>query len=116
MKQEFIEFVKALMEAAPEVVNELMSDSVKTYLEVLQETNTSSPEITDNGKLILDFLQKEEVKPYKSKEIADALFVSSRKISGGMRKLVTDGFVEKIGESPVSYLITEKGKNYNLNN
>ena len=27
-----------------------------------------------------------------------------------MRKLVTDGFVEKMGESPVLYSITEKGK------
>jgi DNA-binding PadR family transcriptional regulator len=29
-----------------------------------------------------------------------------------MRKLTTDGFVEKVGSDPVIYTITEKGKNY----
>jgi DNA-binding PadR family transcriptional regulator len=31
-----------------------------------------------------------------------------------MRKLVTDGFVEKIGQDPVYYSITEKGKNITI--
>jgi predicted transcriptional regulator len=31
-----------------------------------------------------------------------------------MRKLVSDGYVEKIGADPVMYLITEKGKNINV--
>ena len=51
----------------------------------------------------------------KSKEIAEALFVSSRSVSGAMRKLVTDGFVEKIGQDPVMYSLTEKGKNIEIN-
>jgi DNA-binding PadR family transcriptional regulator len=38
--------------------------------------------------------------------------MSSRTISGAMRKLVNDGFVEKIGKDPVIYTLTEKGKNY----
>ena len=32
-----------------------------------------------------------------------------------MRKLVTDGFVEKIGQDPVMYSLTEKGKNIEIN-
>jgi predicted transcriptional regulator len=32
-----------------------------------------------------------------------------------MRKLVSDGFCEKIGENPIVYKLTEKGKNFNLN-
>ena len=112
MKKEFIDFVNALMEAAPEVVNEKMTDNVKAYLAALTEEKAAKPDLTDNGKLILKHLQSAPVAPYKSKDIAEVLFVSSRTVSGGMRKLVTDGFVEKVGESPALYTITEKGKNY----
>ena len=31
-------------------------------------------------------------------------------VSGSIRKLVADGFVEKLGDEPVIYGITEKGK------
>jgi DNA-binding PadR family transcriptional regulator len=31
-----------------------------------------------------------------------------------MRKLANDGFVEKLGKDPVIYTLTEKGKNYNI--
>ena len=41
--------------------------------------------------------------------------MSSRTVSGAMRKLVTDGFVEKIGQDPVMYTLTEQGKNIELN-
>ena len=44
-------------------------------------------------------------------ENADGLFISSRTVSGSIRKLVTDGYVEKIGQDPVIYTLTEKGKN-----
>jgi large conductance mechanosensitive channel protein len=50
----------------------------------------------------------------KAKEIAEGMFISSRAVSGSMRKLVSDGYVEKIGADPVMYLITEKGKNINI--
>jgi DNA-binding MarR family transcriptional regulator len=112
MKKEFIDFLNALMEAAPEVVSEKMTDNVKAYLEALTEEKSSKPDLTDNGKLILKYLQSVPVAPYKSKDIAEGLFISSRTVSGGMRKLVTDGFVEKVGKDPVVYTITEKGKNY----
>lgn len=112
MKQEFIDFVNALIAAAPDVE---MSDGVKSYLEALMASKTADkPEITDNGKIILKYLQSVPVAPYKAKDIAEGLFVSSRTVSGGIRKLVTDGFVEKVGEDPVIYTITEKGKNYNI--
>ena len=48
----------------------------------------------------------------KAREIAEALFVSPRGVSGALRKLANDGFVDKMGESPVIYTITEKGKNF----
>ena len=75
------------------------------------------PDLTESGKTILDFLQKNDDKiSWKAREIAEGLFISSRGVSGSMRKLVTDGFVEKIGQNPATYALTEKGKTYIINN
>lgn len=112
MKQEFLEFLNSLIEAAPDVAEEKMTDSVKKFIETLSEKNDDKPEITDNGKVILDYMQKSTESLLKSRDIAEGLFVSSRKVSGGLRKLVTDGFVEKVSKDPVIYTLTEKGKNF----
>ena len=45
-------------------------------------------------------------------DVAEQMGISSRGASGTMRKLVNDGFCEKIGQDPVIYSLTEKGKNY----
>ena len=113
MKQEFLNFVNALMEAAPEVAESLMTDSIRQYMEALVDTKKDKPVLTDNGKLILKFLQENtENTMWKSKDIAEGLFISSRTVSGAIRKLVTDEFVEKVSQEPVIYTITEKGKNF----
>ena len=114
MKQEFINFVNTLIEAAPEVAEQHMTENVKAYLDALTDKKNEKPEVTDSGKLILKYLQNAEPGIYKAKDIAEGLYVSSRNVSGAIRKLVTDGFVEKVGESPVLYTITEKGKNYTI--
>ena len=112
MKQEFIDFLNALMEAAPDVVEEKMNDNVKAYIDALIDKKGEKPALTDNGKMVLKYLQNAEPGLYKAKDIADGLFVASRNVSGAMRKLVSDQFVEKMGESPVLYSLTEKGKNF----
>ena len=113
MKQEFINFLNALMAAAPEVVEDKMTDNVQKYIEALTEKTDDKPILTDNGKLILDYLQKHsEMSTFKSRDIAEGLFVSARMVSGSIRKLVNDGFVERIGQDPAVYSITEKGKNF----
>lgn len=115
MKQEFLNFLNALMEASPDLTNSLMTDSIKSYVEALSAPGAEKPEITDNGKQILKYLQDNPDKPMlKARDIAEGLFVSSRAVSGSLRKLVTDGFVEKVGQDPAIYTITEKGKNYNI--
>ena len=54
-----------------------------------------------------------DIEMFKAKDIADGIGISSRTVSGAMRKLVTDGFVEKeIGPRSCIYAITEKGKKY----
>ena len=112
MKQEFLNFLNALMEASPDLTNTLMTDSIKSYIDALSSTNTEKPEITDNGKQILKYLQEVNTPALKARDIAEGLFISSRAVSGTIRKLVTDSFVEKVGQDPAIYTITEKGKNY----
>ena len=112
MKQEFIDFLNALMEAAPDVVKEKMNDNIKAYIDALTDKKGEKPALTDNGKMVLKYLQNAEPGLYKAKDIADGLFVASRNVSGAMRKLVADQFVEKMGESPVLYSITKKGKEF----
>lgn len=114
MKQEFIDFLNALMNAAPDVVETQMTENVKKYIEALTtKQENEKPIITDNGKLILGYLQtNSDDCPMKARDIAEGLFISSRTVSGAIRKLVTDGFVEKIGNDPTVYSITEKGKNF----
>ena len=115
MKQEFLNFLNALMAAAPDVAEKLMTENIKVYIETLQNNNIEKPEITDNGKVILDYLQKNPASSWKARDIAEGLFISSRSVSGTLRGLVNSGFMEKIGESPVVYILTEKGKNYQIN-
>ena len=110
MKQEFLDFLNSLMEAAPDVVEEKMTENVKKYIETLSGIKDEKPIITD--KVILDYMQKTDVPMMKAKDIGDGLMISSRKVSGSLRKLVTDGFVEKVGQDPVIYALTEKGKNF----
>lgn len=113
MKQEFIDFLNALMAAAPHVVEQNMTDNVKAYIDALTDTKNDKPILTDNGKVILDYMQKNTDTPMmKARDIAEGLFISSRGVSGALRKLVNDGFCEKVGQDPVVYALTEKGKNF----
>lgn len=92
-----------------------MTDEVIAYLNILKEVKDEKPVLTQNGAPILRFLQEhQDVKMWKAKDLAEAMGVTSRGISGSMRKLVTDGFCEKMGTNPSVYLLTEKGKNFNI--
>jgi hypothetical protein len=115
-KQEFIKYVNDLISATSNnpVV---MSEDAKLYWDAFCGVGEDGekPLFTDNGKLILKFLQDNQETPmWKARDIAEGLFISSRAVSGAMRKLVTDGFVEKVGQDPVIYSITENGKNINI--
>ena len=110
MKQEFIDYLNALMAAAPQIE---MSANVKAYIDALMEVQDEKPVLTDNGKQILMYMQQNSDKTaFKAREIAEGLFISSRGVSGSLRKLVNDGFADKMGENPVIYTLTEKGKNF----
>lgn len=115
-KQEFIKYVNDLISATSNSPVP-MSEDAKLYWTAFcgLDENGEKPLFTDNGKLILQFLQDHQDTPmWKARDIAEGLFISSRAVSGAMRKLVTDGFVEKVGQDPVIYSITENGKNITI--
>ena len=117
MKQEFLDFINALMNANPDITDKLMTENVKAYLDTLINDVKIATELTDNGQKMLAFVQENvDVKVWKARDISDQMGIPSRGVAGTMRKLVNDGFCDKLGQNPVIYSLTEKGKNYNINN
>lgn len=94
-------------------IEDILSSDALDYWNALNTTGDSSkPKFTENGKLVLGYLQQNKDQYnnlFKAKDIGEGLGISSRTASGAMRKLVTDGFVEKIGSDPVVYAITTEG-------
>ena len=79
--------------------------------------DTDKPKFTPNGKLVLAFMKENKDSfnnLFKSKDIGERMGISSRTVSGAMRKLVTDNYVEKIGEQPIVYALTNEGENVSL--
>ena len=112
-KEKFIELVETGFEAIDIDMNNPDIADAMAYWEAFKgKKEIEKPEFTDNGKLILKYLQDHatDIPMAKAKDIGEGLFVSSRVVSGAIRKLVTDGYVEKIGQDPVVYAITNKGK------
>jgi len=95
------------------------SKALEFFEELKNNKTKSSKEMTENGQKSLIWMQEnlESMNNvFTSKEIAEGLFTSGRSVSGSMRKLVNDGYVEKIGTNPVQYALTEKGINYKFDN
>jgi DNA-binding MarR family transcriptional regulator len=120
-KEAFIEMVEEFISnfISPEGLDR--SERTTMALEYFEELKSEKPkekvEITENGAKVLDYMQKNYEScnnTFNAKSIGEGLFVSSRSVSGSMKKLITEGFVEKTNLNPVTYGITEKGKNKDL--
>ena len=112
LKQEFVNYVESNFKTNP------LPDNLIEYWEKFKSgaDKGDKPLFTENGKLILTFLQDNPLNTlWRAKEIADGMMISSRTVSGAIRKLVNDGFVEKVSQDPVIYSITEQGKNIKFN-
>lgn len=114
-------FIKEIEELIKMVINsddyngyDILSKEANDYFEALKTTTEKEPKkFTENGKLVLSFMKENKDNfnnIFKSKDIAEALGVSTRTVSGAMRKLITDGYIEKIESSPICYSLTDKGK------
>ena len=121
-KDKFIEFVKVMMDESydtwDEDVKESWNDAIEYFngLQVAGDKGTKA-KFTDNGKLVLGYMKENKdlhENLFQAKVIGDNIGVSSRTVSGAMRKLVTDGYVEKIGQNPTVYCITAAGIEVNL--
>lgn len=116
-KEKFIEMVEILIRNAE-------NDDLKEYKEALEYfemfkaiKETEKPKFTEIGKKVIQYMKDNREKynnMFKAKEIGEGLFVSSRGAGGALRKLVTDGYAEKIGENPVVYALTDLGINVEI--
>lgn len=107
----FIEDIAKAIEQNPDI----LSKEGLEYFENFKSGKASLGGMTENGSKILKYMQENEStynNIFKSKEIGEGLFMSGRSVSGSMRKLVTDGYVEKVGTDPVCYGLTDDGKSY----
>ncbi len=107
---EFFDYVDETICSMPDNIKQTFDE----LREMFEQEAKSKPLFTEIGLEILKYLQSCGVKRIKAKEIAEGMDTTSRKVSGGIRKLVTDGFVDKSGQNPVIYTLTEKGKNFDL--
>ena len=123
MKEEFIKFVEELMKQNPTVTKQLYTENIRVYFEAMKNPAESpkSGEVTKAGVPILKCLQDEiktlgHKKGYKASDIAQIMGISPKGVSGSIRKLVTDGYVEKVEDTkPAIYLLTDKGEKYIIN-
>ena len=112
--KQFLDYFDWLIENCKQPV--VMPDEVQDVYNMLQEQQAmEKPIFTESGLSILEYLQTCDAKSLKARDIADGMVISSRQVSGAIRKLVTDGFVDKYGQNPVIYSLTEKGRNFDIN-
>lgn len=110
-KSEFIEYLKNNIDFsnAPEGVND--------YWTALTSSNNTkdNPEITEKGIEALKTIQTSNLNIFKSRDIADLMGAAPRSVSGTLRKLCSDGFLERLSDdTPAIYSLSEKGKTYNI--
>lgn len=111
-KEKFIDEVKTAIYDTGNDIEEWFSPEALEFWKALQLTDEKQMKFTENGKKILIFMQehKDEFDNlFKAKDIGERIEISSRAVSGAIRKLVNDGYVEKIGQNPVIYTLTTLG-------
>ena len=112
----FLDYFDFLVSCAKEPIT--IPKEVQEFYDMLreqQEQTVDKPLFTDMGLQILEYIQASEAKNHTAKDIATGMDISSRRVSGAMRKLMTDGFVEKLfNKSPAVYALTEQGRKFNI--
>lgn len=121
-KEAFLKIVKAEIFDRPDIwaenYSDIFSDAADYFNGLSVSGDSGKPKFTQNGKLVLKYMQDNKDtynNLFKAKDIGEGMGISSRTASGAMRKLVTDGWVERIGENPVVYSLTDKGTVINPN-
>ena len=121
-KEKFINCIQTEIFDNPNIYSENWEadwDDICSFWEDYKKCTTPPKDMTENGLKVLTWMQEhieEMSNVFTAKEIGEGLFTSGRSISGSMKKLVNDGYVEKIGKNPVQYSLTESGKLYHIDN
>jgi len=121
-KEKFINCIQSEIFDNPNIYSENWEadwDDICSFWEDYKKCTTPPKDMTENGLKVLTWMQEhieEMSNVFTAKEIGEGLFTSGRSISGSMKKLVNDGYVEKIGKNPVQYSLTESGKLYHIDN
>ena len=89
-------------------------EELRSFLAALDTKGSDKPAFSEVGLQIFEYMRQGHEKNNKAKDIAEGMNLPSKKISGAMRKLVADGYVEKFGSNPVIYSLTEQGKNFDI--
>ena len=110
-KEKFIEEVDVMLNNGNE-----LSEEAEKFFQSLKAEVPASPVMTERGMQIIQYMQGATESTFTCKHISEGLGLASRSISGAMRKLVTDGFVEKAGKDTIIYSLTEKGKEFEIDN
>jgi len=100
-----------------EPLSEILSERAYAYWSKILKEQQEKPEFTDNGRKVFTYMKENYRKCYNSfiaKTIGEDLNISSRTAAGAMKSLIVNGYVEKIGENPVIYSLTDKGLNTSL--
>lgn len=96
---------------------EFTEDELKKLLEGIISKKQSV--ITEKGIKILKAMQENKEKylnVFTSKQLGELVAMAPRSVSGSMKKLINQGYVEKKGISPVSYGLTSGGDALQLDN
>lgn len=120
-REKFIKLVEEMlnnMNYSPEELQE-RKEAIEFFNSLKISTEEQEkPLFTEKGKIILQFMQeyKESYNNmFKAKDIGEKLEISSRGAAATIRKLITDGYVEKFGNEPVVYSLTELGEKISFN-
>lgn len=116
-KEIFIKKIEEILNDCPDFFgqDEEAEKALKFFKELKE--NKSSKDLTENGIKILSFMQENDSSfnnLFTAAAIGQGLSISGRSVSGSMRKLVSNEYVEKIGKDPVTYSLTSLGKDFSL--
>ena len=112
-KEKFIAEIDELLKENPDFFGE----GALEYWIAFKEGKNEPKGMTENGGKILKFMQENFESfnnIFTAQNIGEGLFMAPRSVSGSMKKLVTDGLIEKIGVKPTSYALTDAGKSYSF--
>ena len=111
-KDIFIETVDALFKSANTDIF-IPMEAIEFFEDYKKGKSSNKKAFTDKGIKILEAMR--EINDWISaKSLGEKIEVSGRSVSGSMRKLIEDGYIERKGENPISYKITEKGMTCDL--